>query len=103
MAKTRAKQSKPKSPVMKKEKRGPDSSTDVKKTKSMDEILGIEPLIFSDDEDELEDQSHLEEGKSAQASVEMEAAVSPAQDLNDSIRRDAIRLDFAHLMEAKQF
>uniref|UniRef100_A0A803Q799 DUF4283 domain-containing protein n=1 Tax=Cannabis sativa TaxID=3483 RepID=A0A803Q799_CANSA len=50
MAKTRAtKQGKPRTPAKKKKKRGPGSSSEVKKTKSMDEVLGIEPIIFSED------------------------------------------------------
>uniref|UniRef100_A0A803PCI4 DUF4283 domain-containing protein n=1 Tax=Cannabis sativa TaxID=3483 RepID=A0A803PCI4_CANSA len=42
----------------KKKKKGPSSSIDVKKTKSMDEVLGVEPIDFSDEEEEqsLEDQ-----------------------------------------------
>uniref|UniRef100_A0A803NRP6 Uncharacterized protein n=1 Tax=Cannabis sativa TaxID=3483 RepID=A0A803NRP6_CANSA len=53
MAKTRAmKQSKPKSPTKKKKKCGPDSTLDARRTKSMDEVLGIEPILFSDEEDE---------------------------------------------------
>uniref|UniRef100_A0A803QDS1 DUF4283 domain-containing protein n=1 Tax=Cannabis sativa TaxID=3483 RepID=A0A803QDS1_CANSA len=52
MAKTRAtKQGKPRSQAKKKKKRGPQSSLDAKKTKLMDEVLRIEPILFSDEED----------------------------------------------------
>uniref|UniRef100_A0A803QPT3 DUF4283 domain-containing protein n=1 Tax=Cannabis sativa TaxID=3483 RepID=A0A803QPT3_CANSA len=90
---TRVKQSKPKSPVKKKKKRGPDSTADVKKTNSMDEVLGIEPLAFSDEEADTVELMN----------VEKEIVDSLALDARDSIKRDAIRMDFAHFMEAKQF
>uniref|UniRef100_A0A803P4R7 DUF4283 domain-containing protein n=1 Tax=Cannabis sativa TaxID=3483 RepID=A0A803P4R7_CANSA len=74
----------------KKKKRGPDSSADGKKTKTMDEVLGIEPIIFSDaEEGEVEDQDTEHE-----AGVQMEQEAS---------LRESIRLEFAQLMEAKQF
>uniref|UniRef100_A0A803PLB3 Reverse transcriptase domain-containing protein n=1 Tax=Cannabis sativa TaxID=3483 RepID=A0A803PLB3_CANSA len=52
MAKTRAKtQSKIQATAKKKKKRGPNSSADVKQTKTMEEILGVEPLEFSNYDD----------------------------------------------------
>uniref|UniRef100_A0A803Q6V5 DUF4283 domain-containing protein n=1 Tax=Cannabis sativa TaxID=3483 RepID=A0A803Q6V5_CANSA len=38
--------------TVKKNKRGPDSSVDAKKTKSMDEVFGVEPMEFSDEEED---------------------------------------------------
>ncbi|XP_060960884.1 uncharacterized protein LOC133031410 [Cannabis sativa] len=56
MAKTRSKmQGKLQSTVKsnaKKKKKGPSSSIDIRKTKSMDKVLGIEPIDFSDEEED---------------------------------------------------
>lgn len=36
----------------KKRKKGPDSSEEIRKTKSMDELLGIQPIHFTDSEED---------------------------------------------------
>ncbi|XP_062105698.1 uncharacterized protein LOC133817249 [Humulus lupulus] len=98
MAKTRARmQSKPKSSLKKKKKRGPDSSSDVRKTKSMDEVLGIEPINFSDEEIEAEHvERHLQPANSSEE-------VSPRAVMKEHQQREEIRLKFAQVMEAKKF
>ena len=90
-------QSKPKSANKKKKKRGPDSSSDVRKTKTMDEVLGIKPLHFSDEEIEAEQiGNHL---PSANGSEE----VSITTILQEHQQREDIRLKFAKVIEAQQF
>ena len=37
----------------KRKKRGPDSPSDELRTKSVDEILGVEPIVFSESEEEM--------------------------------------------------
>uniref|UniRef100_A0A803NKL7 Uncharacterized protein n=1 Tax=Cannabis sativa TaxID=3483 RepID=A0A803NKL7_CANSA len=62
MAKTRATvQRKPKLTVKKHKKRGLDSTSDVRKTKSIAEIIGIEPIGFIDDEGGKEDEEKIDE------------------------------------------
>ncbi|XP_060965233.1 uncharacterized protein LOC133034207 [Cannabis sativa] len=51
MAKTRARQGKLSSAIKKPKKRGPSSSDKVRKTKTMDAIIGIEPVEFSEEEE----------------------------------------------------
>uniref|UniRef100_A0A803P4L8 Uncharacterized protein n=1 Tax=Cannabis sativa TaxID=3483 RepID=A0A803P4L8_CANSA len=51
MAKTRAKVQGKIQVSTKKKKKGPNSTADAKKTKSMEEILGVEPMEFTDEED----------------------------------------------------
>uniref|UniRef100_A0A803PZ57 Uncharacterized protein n=1 Tax=Cannabis sativa TaxID=3483 RepID=A0A803PZ57_CANSA len=94
MAKTRSKNhgklastSKNQKPV---KKRGPSSSGDVKKTKSMDAILRIEPIDFTD----VEDDKH-------EPDFEQLQALSPRSLLRELQRQDDIRSDFAHFLEAK--
>uniref|UniRef100_A0A803NLX3 Uncharacterized protein n=1 Tax=Cannabis sativa TaxID=3483 RepID=A0A803NLX3_CANSA len=51
MAKTRVKLQGKLKVTAKKKKRGPNSTADVRKTKSIEEVLSIEPLKFSEEED----------------------------------------------------
>uniref|UniRef100_A0A803PB77 Uncharacterized protein n=1 Tax=Cannabis sativa TaxID=3483 RepID=A0A803PB77_CANSA len=51
MAKTRSKVQGKQFTATKKKKKGQTSVSDVRKTKSLDAILGVEPIVFSDDDD----------------------------------------------------
>uniref|UniRef100_A0A803Q7Z2 DUF4283 domain-containing protein n=1 Tax=Cannabis sativa TaxID=3483 RepID=A0A803Q7Z2_CANSA len=69
-------------------KRGPTSSGDVKKTKSMAAVLGIEPIDFSDVEEDEEQEAF--------------PALSPRSSLREIQRQEDVRLDFLHFMEANR-
>uniref|UniRef100_A0A803PT20 DUF4283 domain-containing protein n=1 Tax=Cannabis sativa TaxID=3483 RepID=A0A803PT20_CANSA len=92
MAKTRSKNhgklasiSKNHKPV---KKRGPSSSGDVKKTKSMDAVLGIEPIDFTDEEDDAHEPD-----------FEQHQVLSPRSSLRELQRHDDVRKDFNHFLE----
>uniref|UniRef100_A0A803PPW5 DUF4283 domain-containing protein n=1 Tax=Cannabis sativa TaxID=3483 RepID=A0A803PPW5_CANSA len=59
-----------------------------KKTKTMDEIMGIEPIVFTDEED-----NHEPEPEAFQT-------LSPRASLRELKRQDDVRSDFAHFLEA---
>uniref|UniRef100_A0A803PRU1 Reverse transcriptase domain-containing protein n=1 Tax=Cannabis sativa TaxID=3483 RepID=A0A803PRU1_CANSA len=69
-------------------KRGPTSSGDVKRTKSMEAVLGIEPIDFSDVEEDEEREAF--------------PALSPRSSLSEIQRQEDVRLDFSHFMEANR-
>uniref|UniRef100_A0A803QH17 Uncharacterized protein n=1 Tax=Cannabis sativa TaxID=3483 RepID=A0A803QH17_CANSA len=89
MANTRAKSQPKILPSGKKKKCGPTSTDEVKKTKSMDEILGVEPLEFTDEEEEdpkLKDVFGV--------------PLSPNSSLRFIQQQEEIKEDFAMFLEA---
>uniref|UniRef100_A0A803NJ73 Uncharacterized protein n=1 Tax=Cannabis sativa TaxID=3483 RepID=A0A803NJ73_CANSA len=95
MAKTRAKNvGKMKVSGKKTKRKGSNSSAEVKKTKTMDEILGVAPLEFSDDE---EDDEQLKD-----MSQELFQPLSPDSSLRLLQRQDEIVADFGFFLAANQ-
>ncbi|XP_062080776.1 uncharacterized protein LOC133785571 [Humulus lupulus] len=104
MAKTKAKiQGKSKSAAKKPKKRGPTSTSDVQKTKTMEAVLGIEPIDFSDEEDEGAEvpaagpklvEPALRDG--------LPEPLSPNSSLRDIQRQEEIRSDFAVFLAANR-
>uniref|UniRef100_A0A803Q408 Reverse transcriptase domain-containing protein n=1 Tax=Cannabis sativa TaxID=3483 RepID=A0A803Q408_CANSA len=91
MAKTRSKmQGKTQSTVKsnaKKKKKGPSSSIDERKTKTMDEVLGIEPIDFSDEEEDCTLKSP--QAKSTSQGC-LQEALSPRTSLNTILQNEEI-------------
>uniref|UniRef100_A0A803P5S5 DUF4283 domain-containing protein n=1 Tax=Cannabis sativa TaxID=3483 RepID=A0A803P5S5_CANSA len=79
-------------------KKGPNSVSDVRKTKSMDAVLGVAPIEFSDaeDEDSIDGSIGIPPGL-----LEPEA-LSPKSSLRSIMQQEDIRKDFAHFMEASE-
>uniref|UniRef100_A0A803P5I8 DUF4283 domain-containing protein n=1 Tax=Cannabis sativa TaxID=3483 RepID=A0A803P5I8_CANSA len=96
MAKTRARQGKQQSVVKKTRKRGPTSTADVRKTKTMDAVLGIEPIDFSEEEGEGESVNRAQE-----AEPFMEP-LSPRSSLKEIQRQEDISKDFAFFLSANR-
>ncbi|KAM6547170.1 hypothetical protein CsatB_018846 [Cannabis sativa] len=96
MAKTRARQGKQQSAVKKTRKRGPSSTADVRKTKTMDAVLGIEPIDFSEEEGEGEQVIH---GQEAESFME---PLSPRSSLKEIQRQEEISKDFAFFLSANR-
>uniref|UniRef100_A0A803QNG1 Uncharacterized protein n=1 Tax=Cannabis sativa TaxID=3483 RepID=A0A803QNG1_CANSA len=75
-------------------KKGPVSTADVKKIKLMDEVLGIEPIHFTDEES-------VDEGDGHEPDADLfQAPLSPKSSLPSIQRQEEIRSDFATFMEA---
>uniref|UniRef100_A0A803PHP5 Reverse transcriptase domain-containing protein n=1 Tax=Cannabis sativa TaxID=3483 RepID=A0A803PHP5_CANSA len=98
MAKTRSKQQgKLKSiekVTVKKKKRGP-SSSDAKKTKLMDEVLGVEPFELSDEE---EDRQIAHQG--ATLNEFFPEPLTPKSSLNAILRQEEVQRDFNFFLAA---
>uniref|UniRef100_A0A803Q033 Uncharacterized protein n=1 Tax=Cannabis sativa TaxID=3483 RepID=A0A803Q033_CANSA len=77
-------------------KKGPVSTTDVKKTKSMDAVLGIELINFTDEENADKGDTQLNEPNADL----FQAPLSPKSSLRSNQRQEEIRSDFATFMEA---
>uniref|UniRef100_A0A803QE60 Reverse transcriptase domain-containing protein n=1 Tax=Cannabis sativa TaxID=3483 RepID=A0A803QE60_CANSA len=95
MAKTRARQGKQKSEIKKPKKRGPISTADVRKTKTMDAVLGIEPIDFSDGEDGGEDER-------MRSQDENQLVLSPKSSLQAIQRQEDVSRDFAFFLNANR-
>uniref|UniRef100_A0A803NRV3 Reverse transcriptase domain-containing protein n=1 Tax=Cannabis sativa TaxID=3483 RepID=A0A803NRV3_CANSA len=75
-------------------KKGLVSTADVKKTKSMDEVLGIEPIHFTNEES-------VDEGDGHEPDADLfQAPRSPKSSLRSIQRQEEIRADFCTFMEA---
>uniref|UniRef100_A0A803Q2H9 Uncharacterized protein n=1 Tax=Cannabis sativa TaxID=3483 RepID=A0A803Q2H9_CANSA len=76
-------------------KRGPSSTVDIQKMKSMDEVLGLEPIAFTNDEDEMEEEM-------VQAANPLEdifpEPLSPNASLQAIQRQEYIRADFTFFL-----
>ncbi|KAM6571878.1 hypothetical protein CsatA_015958 [Cannabis sativa] len=90
MAKTRSKMvGKSKISNRKPKKKGPNSSADVMKTKSMEEILGVEPVEFSDEEDD-------------RTEVDLVQPLSLDSSLRLIKQQDEIAADFGYFLAANR-
>uniref|UniRef100_A0A803PIJ5 Reverse transcriptase zinc-binding domain-containing protein n=1 Tax=Cannabis sativa TaxID=3483 RepID=A0A803PIJ5_CANSA len=95
MAKTRAKNvGKPKASTKKIKKKGPTSTADAKKMKSMDEVLGVKPMEFTDEEDG--------EGDSDPLRDLFQPPLSPKSSLQSIIQREEVATDFGHFLSANK-
>uniref|UniRef100_A0A803QSI7 Uncharacterized protein n=1 Tax=Cannabis sativa TaxID=3483 RepID=A0A803QSI7_CANSA len=82
-------------------KRGPCSTSDVRKTKSMEEVLGVEPLAFSEDEESL----NLDvppDSEEAALCDDFPAPLTPKSSLKSIIQQEDIRADFSMFMAANK-
>uniref|UniRef100_A0A803NIW6 DUF4283 domain-containing protein n=1 Tax=Cannabis sativa TaxID=3483 RepID=A0A803NIW6_CANSA len=94
MAKTRSKiVGKSKVSNKKSKKKGPNSSVDVNKTKSMEEILGVELVEFSDDEEDRPD---------LLLRYELQPPLSPDSSLRLLKEKDEIVADFGYFLAANK-
>uniref|UniRef100_A0A803QAN9 CCHC-type domain-containing protein n=1 Tax=Cannabis sativa TaxID=3483 RepID=A0A803QAN9_CANSA len=97
MAKTRSKtQGKAKISAKKVRKKGPDSVSDVIRTKSIDEIIGITPLELSEDEDDV-----ITGGRSCNSQEDLfQPPLSPKSSLKEIQRIDEVRNDLLQFIHA---
>uniref|UniRef100_A0A803NT95 DUF4283 domain-containing protein n=1 Tax=Cannabis sativa TaxID=3483 RepID=A0A803NT95_CANSA len=79
-------------------KRGSSSTADVKKTKRMDEILGVEPMEFSDEEDRVGSEDLDDPG----LIYVLQAPVTPRSSLKSIKQQEVVCLDFAFFLKANQ-
>ncbi|XP_062087226.1 uncharacterized protein LOC133794071 [Humulus lupulus] len=102
MVKTRVKvQGKLKSTQKKRKKRGPVSTADVHKTKSMAAVLGIEPIHFSDEETGIEE-NEVERDLDI-ADLQKEGVdLSPKSTLQDLQQQQEIREVFSNFLVASK-
>uniref|UniRef100_A0A803PTY7 Reverse transcriptase domain-containing protein n=1 Tax=Cannabis sativa TaxID=3483 RepID=A0A803PTY7_CANSA len=97
MAKTRSKhQGKSKNSSVKQKKKGPTSVSDVIRTKSMDVVLGINPLDLSDEDDEPD----AIQSRSSPAVQDFQEPLSPRASLREIRRTEDARSDFLHFVQA---
>ncbi|KAM6566108.1 hypothetical protein CsatA_025236 [Cannabis sativa] len=97
MAKTRARQRKLKSELKKPKKRGPTSTADVRKTKMMDSVIGVEPINF------LEEEGDGEPEQSVRAYIDLfQAALSLKFSQQAIKRQEEIRKDFDYFLQANR-
>ncbi|XP_060969654.1 uncharacterized protein LOC133036901 [Cannabis sativa] len=100
MAKTRSKQQgKSKAYVNKPRKKGPNSESDVIRTKKMDAVLGIAPLELSEEDEEPED-AMAENNRSDGCSDFFRAPLSPTASLNEIKRTEEARSVFLQFVHA---
>uniref|UniRef100_A0A803PBP0 Uncharacterized protein n=1 Tax=Cannabis sativa TaxID=3483 RepID=A0A803PBP0_CANSA len=95
------------SELKKPRKRGPTSTTDVRKTKSIDAFIGAEPIEFSEEENdgekEQDNESNSVEKNSGlgQSSADMfQAPLSPKSSLQEIIRQEEVCRDFDYFLQA---
>ncbi|KAF4354220.1 hypothetical protein G4B88_005665 [Cannabis sativa] len=79
-------------------KKGPSSTADVKKTKRMDEILGVEPMEFSDEEDSIGSEDLDDVG----LIDVLPAPMTPRSSLKSIQQQEAICSDFNFFLQANQ-
>uniref|UniRef100_A0A803NTX5 Reverse transcriptase domain-containing protein n=1 Tax=Cannabis sativa TaxID=3483 RepID=A0A803NTX5_CANSA len=79
-------------------KKGPNSVSDVRKTKTMDAVLGVAPIDFSDvdDDDSFDGAAGVPPG-----TLEPDP-LTPKSSLRSIMQQEEIRVDFAHFLEASE-
>uniref|UniRef100_A0A803Q8M0 Uncharacterized protein n=1 Tax=Cannabis sativa TaxID=3483 RepID=A0A803Q8M0_CANSA len=79
-------------------RKGPNSVSDVRKTKSMDAVLGIAPIEFLD----VEDEDSGDKIGAIPPGFQEPAPLSPKSSLRSIVQQDDIRKDFVHFLEANE-
>ncbi|KAM6551072.1 hypothetical protein CsatB_000880 [Cannabis sativa] len=100
MAKIRARQGKQQMEAKKPKKRGPTSTADARKTKSMDAVLGIEPINFSEDEGEGE--KGVRSTQIASMADLFKPPLSPRSSLQAIQKQEEISRDFEYFLSANR-
>uniref|UniRef100_A0A803QHI7 Uncharacterized protein n=1 Tax=Cannabis sativa TaxID=3483 RepID=A0A803QHI7_CANSA len=100
MAKIRARQGKQQMEAKKPMKRGPTSTADAQKTKSMDAVLGIEPINFSEDEGEGE--KGVRSTQIASMADLFKPPLSPRSSLQEIQKQEEISRDFEYFLSANR-
>uniref|UniRef100_A0A803QQ42 Uncharacterized protein n=1 Tax=Cannabis sativa TaxID=3483 RepID=A0A803QQ42_CANSA len=98
MAKTRANVQAKLEISAKKKKKGKNSTTGMKKTKLMKEVTGVEPLEFTDEDEDLEAKSN--EGKFLKDVSQ--PPLSPRSSLRAIQQQEEVRTNFAVFLEVNQ-